>query len=352
MSEVVNGLQSDVQYQLQLLKALIQSKSSLMYELNELKIKCSFRNSNTDFRDFRELVTLSRMVAHKLNELKALSEVAKTLELGSAEPEDLKQINAIVSSSESNIQEIEKMLKASENSTNLVGSLKERYAQLCQEYQRKKASLSFDTQFFNDASHDAIFYNSLLSEVNNYKAQLGSLSNEIRDIKSKQEKRASSRRSSVEKMKIFQHLSQSAFELRSNILMKEALEKTFNKAQRELEKQEARLDKEKSKIEKLKNDPSGSVDPRVLGDELELLQDQVLQLEGKIENLYKEREELINPRVLGLDLRNENQEDSITVSLVTLMTDFNEMRRDKETLFQENQRLKEKLTSLFGGVGK
>ena len=351
MSEVMNGLQSDVQSQLQLLKALIQTKSNLMFELNQAKIQNSFRNSNADFKDFKELVNLSKMINHKLNELKELSEITKTLKLGSAQPEDLKQISGIVSSSASNIIEIEKMLKASEDSTALVKALKERYGQLCQEYERKKANFSFDSEFFNDASHDVIFYNSLLAEVNSYKTQLESLNKQIQDIKAKQDKKASSRRSSVEKMKIFQYLSQEALKLQSKFLMKQDLEKTFNKAQKELEKQEARVNKEKSKIEKLKNQLNGSLDPQDYNNELKLVQEQVGKIEGKIENLYKEREELINPRVLGLDIRNENQEDSVTVSLITLMTGFNEMRREKETLFQENQRLKEKITNLFG-VGK
>ena len=83
--------------------------------------------------------------------------------------------------------------------------------------------------------------------------------------------------------------------------------------------------------------------------ELERLDEHVAKLEDKLDAMYREKEDLTQrPKSLSLPSENKEPEDSVTVSLVGLLTGFHKMRQDKDSLVAENNKLKEKLMGLFG----
>ena len=75
------------------------------------------------------------------------------------------------------------------------------------------------------------------------------------------------------------------------------------------------------------------------------------KLEIRLEGLYREREELMGNQVSQYSFAKTKSIDGLdegeTISLNSLMTGFSEMKKEKETLIQENNRLKERISKLF-----
>jgi chromosome segregation ATPase len=340
---------SDIQSQLQLLKSLIQSKSSLLYEINNCKIGLSFSHSNAEFRDFKQLVNLSKIISSKLKDLTVVKNLLNSLEFKSISPESLTQISEIVDSSEFNISQIDQLLNSLMSSEKYLQALKEKHNQLSQEYEKKRKRQTLNDAEIIEVSPDLFLLHSLNQEIHDYQSELEDISQSIKKLEEKKAMAGANRRGSLEKIKKFHQMSEEALKLQSKTLMKKDLEASLMKAESQIDLHARRVEKDKKKLESLQEELNEShSDEGKLEEVLERLNSEVNRLESKIENYYGEREELINPAVLGL--RRDTQEDSVTISLIGLMTGFDEMRREKDSLVLENLKLKEKITSLFGDV--
>ena len=72
---------SDIRAQIQLLKAYFQKKNSIDYEISSLKITKNYRQSNSEYKDFKDLGALTKILNKKLNELRTLRNQISALEI-------------------------------------------------------------------------------------------------------------------------------------------------------------------------------------------------------------------------------------------------------------------------------
>lgn len=348
----IDSADDDVRALVQLLRAHVQNKSFLTYQINQLKIKNSYRQSNSDFRDFRDLANLSKILNKKLLDLKMIHSALKEAEFKTLSAEATQKLIEIIMSSESNMNGISHILRETEEAEKYLCLLREKNTQV-------KESLELKTYQYN-TNNAILFKNSdkqkavedLESEVNDMKDKLDSLSRENEKLFEKKAKITSHQRKSVDRIKIFQHLSESAVRLRSKLLFKEELKRNIKNAEIELNNHDNQVKRERDRLQILEEEIEENVKFAAKYEvELSEMQMKIRKLENSLEDLYREREELIHKPELEknyADSRNQgDNEESVTISLSSLLQGFNEMRKEKESLIEENNKLKQRITSLF-----
>lgn len=343
----------EVRGQLQLLRALMQNKSNLMYELSQLKIKTSYQQSNRSYREIKELITFSKIIKKKLEDLNLTHENFKNTESSDTPPETLTKLKSLVSYSQENYGQLENLLKEFDDSEGLLTLLKEKFELLSKEFQKKQAKLAENQMFLNEGSPEAMTFNELSAEIKEFHSELDFYKRENEKMKGKKENFKKNRRGSVQKVKLYKQFSENALKLRSQLLIREDLEKNIKNAEQELDYHSQQIEKEKARLEELEADLASNPNVDDLREELNSLEKEIQVLENELENYYREREELINPVVLGINLNertNGTPEDSLTVSLASLIAGFTEMRMEKDNLIEQNNRLKERISSLFSAV--
>lgn len=345
---------NQIRGQLELLKALMQSKSNLTYELNQIRIRDSYHQSNVGYRDLKGLITLSKTIKKKLSDLNLSHENLKNTEIQADSPETISKLVDLISYSQENVGQVESLLKEFEDAQRLLSLLKQRYGLLSQEYQKKQLSIAVNERYLNDNTPEVMAYKELAEEIKDFEAELEFFGQENDKMFEKKVSRKKNRRSSVQKVKIYQQMSEDALKLRSKLLIKQDLEKNIKHAGEELKYHFCQVEKEENRLKELESDLALNSNTESLEEELKNLENEIQTLENEIENDYREREELINPVVLGFNLNDRqnktSSDDSLTVSLAGLIAGFKEMRCEKESLIEQNNRLKQRITNLFNAV--
>lgn len=353
MDNLTSKDDDEVRGQLQLLRALMQNKSNLMYDLSQLKIKTSYQQSNKNYREIKELVTFSKIIRKKLDDLNLTHENFKNVESSETSPESLKKLLSLISYSKENYDQLENLLKEFDDSQGLLNLLKERFEQVSQEFQMKKIKLAENQNYLNEGSPEVMTFKELNAEIKEFQSELDFYRQENEKMMGKKESMKKNRRGSVQKVKLYKQFSQNALKLRSQLLIREDLEKSIKNAEEELNYHSQQVEKEKARLEEIEADLASGQNIEDLQGELKNLEQEIQDLENELENCYREREELISPVVLGINLNegtNGTPEDSLTVSLASLIAGFTEMRMEKDNLIEQNNRLKERISNLFSAV--
>ena len=345
---------NQVRGQLELLKALIQNKANLTFELNQMRIRDSYHQSNAGYRDLKGLITLSKTIKKKLLDLNQSHESLKKTEIQGDSPETINKLVDLISYSQENVGHIESLLNEFEDAKRLIDLLKQRHELLSQEYQKKTLSLAVNERYLNDNTPEVMAYKELASEIKDYEAELEYFGQENDKMFEKKVNRKKNRRSSVQKVKIYQQMSEDTLKLRSKLLIKQDLEKNMKHAEEELKYHFSQVEKTETRLKELEADQALNSNTQPLEQELKYLDAEIQALENELENDYREREELINPVVLGFNMNDKqnktSSDDSLTVSLAGLIAGFKEMRGEKESLIEQNNRLKQRITNLFNAV--
>ena len=91
----------------QLLKAQVQTKSMLNFQISQLKIKNNYRQSNTDFKDFKDMLNLNKIIDKKVQDLKSLQEALKSSGLQKPSYESVGNMLGVLLNFQNNISEID-----------------------------------------------------------------------------------------------------------------------------------------------------------------------------------------------------------------------------------------------------
>lgn len=336
--------------QIQYLRALYQKKSSLAYNISQLKIKLTHRQTNTDYKDLRLAQTNSKVLSKKLEELESTYRTIKSEEFIPISKESQENLKNIVDESLSSFCKIEGILEDAKNSENYLNLLKEKFNHMKDEFERKKVRFGLNEKYLVGNSESRDMMSELNEDLREMSEKLASYSEENERLSAKKSMITKSHRKSVEKIKIYHQLSDNAMRLRSKLLFRKELRNSISNAELELEYHFQRVQKEEDRLTELEQESQETT--KYLSryeSELRKLDEYIVKLENKLDVMYREREDLSHhPKSVSLGSENKEMADeSITVSLTSLLTGFHQMRKDKDTLIAENNILKKKLLGLF-----
>ena len=345
----VCGPSSEVLAQLTYLRAMYQKKSALAYDISQLKIKSTHRQTNTDYKELRELLTTSKIISKKLEELAYSHKTTKQVRIPDITPENKENLESILQESSSNIEHMENMLNDAQDTEKYLKLLIEKFNHMKEDYERKKLKKTQNEKNLLISKESREVLTDLEEEIEEMKEKIRSFDQENERMTEKKSSISRTHRKSVEKIKIYHQLSENAMRLRSKLLFRKDLRHSISNAELELEFHSQRVQREEDKL--IEIEAESEQESKYLGtyeQELEKLDEYIAKLEDKLDNMYREKEDLMQrPKSISIPSDTKEPEESVTVSLVGLLTGFNKMRQEKDSLIAENNKLKEKLMGLF-----
>ena len=333
-----------VRAQIQLLKSHIEHKANLTYQISKLRIESSYKHS-ADSKDFKVMVNLGKMISKKLGTIRYISETLKKIRLKEVAKETLEDLMNCIKEFQTKLEVSRNVFSLNFEIETFVDELKEKYSQLTEAYSAKFAESNelqilmedFDIRV-RECENLEIETKDYLHEINHYKS-------EISDLTQKKNKMTTHRRESVEKVKIFQLLSPSALQLHSKYLLKDELIKSIKSAESELDNLNQEINLKKEKLEEFEVEKEDFIrnSARFEVDFYELRK-KITKLEMQLEGLLRENEDL-NPKTAIHSQGSLNEGE--TLSIPSIMTGLKQIQKEKASLFEENQVLKERLNKLI-----
>ena len=339
----------EIRAQIHLLKAHIEHKAFLNYEISQMKIRNSY-NSSADRRDFKDLVSMSKQLSRRLSIIRYISQTLKSTNLREITTETLQELLTRTQEMEPKLEISRDLFSLNFELDTVVGNLRETYEALNQDYQKKSEMCS--------GSQARVLYlvekeqeiKELERDIMDYNLEVQQFAQENRDLSKKKLRVASKKRESVDKVKIFQHLSENAMKLRSKLLLKEELYKNFKSAEKELDELNEKIMKREEELRELEFENEGDRKD-VARHEIDLHELKKLgkKLEIRIQGLVHEKDQLANSGSKMNFLSQETLGTNETVSISGIISGFNKINKEKLSLYEENLKLKERLGKFLKG---
>ena len=343
----LNFAQSDpeIRAQIQLLRAHMEHKTGLQYEISQIKIKNSYKQSNSDYKDSRDMSNLTKMLNKKLVDVKNTTNKIKHLQLKQVSKETLGSLVDSIKVLEPHLDISRNLFSLNFQIENGVDTYLKYYESKSQEYYEKSEVFAQNQETLNQTFEQSECFEHLENEISDYQAELEQFTHEIEVMKDKKQKILSRRRTSVDKVKIFHQLSELALNLRSKLLLREELSKNFKCAESEIEDLNRKINQEKERIDQieLENEEDrkyaakytldldelyGNIDKQLL--RIKKLNEEKMILASKVENKS-----------------NAGFDEGETVFLSGWMSGLNKMQKEKMSLMEENSKLKQRISSLY-----
>lgn len=342
----------DLRARIRLYKAYLMQKTTLSYQISQIKIKNTYKQSNSDFRDFKEMANLGKIFQKKLLDYKNIRNSLSDSQIKQLTPKELTKVINNISSSEERCNEIESLFSQNSSSENFVSMLKEKCAYLEDLIKSKLQQFKDNEYNISFSSEQKETVNALEEQIEDYKAELNIFMEENKELEAKKTRINLRKRTSFERIRNYQMLPESALQLRSKLLLKDELRKNVLNAEKELENLSENIEFKKSRIYMMEEETEENMKFAARFEvDLYEARKNLKKLEIRLEGLYKERDNLMefyeNKHQTKETKGNDNLEEGETVSLTSLMTGFHEMNKEKETLIQENNKLKERISKLF-----
>lgn len=344
---------SELRAKVQLIRAYMQSKSTLSYQINQLKIRNSYRQSNTDFRDFKDMGNISKLLHKKLQDVQSLNTLLRSPEIQKHPSTSVSKLVEIIVGSEGNMKDIDKILGETMNSEVYLSLLKEKYLQVKETLNGVKAVHRENVKKLEQNQDKQEAFEALEEEVNELASEVETFQKENKEMLKKKQRITINRRGSVQRIKVYQQLSDSALKLRSKLVFKDELERNIRSANLEIQQHSEKIEKEKVKLQLLQGNSEASLKfNEKYENDLYELRKETKRLEIKLEILDKEREKLIQQckeesERFELPKNSEDTDETLSINLIGLLNGFNEMRKEKDSLIAENDELKRKISNLF-----
>lgn len=345
----LNFVQSDpeIRAQVQLLRAHMEHKTGLQFEISQIKITNSYKQSNSDYRDSRDMSNLTKMLNKRLVEVKNMAKAIKHLQLKQVSKETLASLVESFKVLEPQLDISRNLFSLNFQIENDVDTLSSYYESKFHEYNEKSELFAQNQEILNHTLEQADFCESLENEVNDYKAELDQFGLEIQVMKEKKQKILSKRRSSVDKVKIFHQLTNLALSLRSKLLLREELNKNLKSAESELDELNRKVNEDKERIHQIELENEEERKYAVMYSiDLDELYKKIDKKVASIDRLYQEKKmlqvEQDKKRISGFD-------EGETVFLSGWMSGLNEMQKEKMSLMEENLKLKQRISRLYSG---
>lgn len=335
--------------QIQLYKAFLHQKVNLNYEISYLKIKKSYIQSNSEYRDLKELIALSKVLLKRLNEIRQINRSIRK------NPPDQSIRSSCLSRFLSTLNKSDGFFDIQRNIFSLnfalethVESLKEKFEKFSQDYEDKlnhyrtnEAILNYNSEHFDNL-------NSLEQEIYEIQINLYSLNSHNKSIQAEKQKKSQMIKNSLNTIKNYHKLSENALKLRSKLQLKEDLMKSVTITEHELQILSNKVEINRIKVNDLEcqTNEISRLSP-IFSQELSELNQRIQKLQSKL-NLFNTEKSSLLMKLCNEDRdKDEDYEEEDTLSLPGWTFGFDKMVKDKEKLMDENQKLKDRISRLI-----
>lgn len=343
----LNFAQSDpeIRAQIQLLRAHMDHKTSLQYEISQIKIKNSYKHSNSDYKDSRDMSNLTKILNKKLVEVKNITNKIKHLQLKQVSKETLVSLVESIKVLEPHLDISRNLFSLNFQIENDVDTYLRYYESKSQEFYEKSEFFAQNQEILNTTFEQTESYERLQNEVNDYQAELEQFTLEIQVMKDKKQKILNRRRTSVDKVKIFHQLSDLALSFRSKLLLREELNKNFKCAESEIEDLNRKINEEQERIHQIEieNEEDRKYAAKYSLD-LDELYSKIEKQALRIRKLNEEKMIFVSEEGNNI---NSGFDEGETLSLGGWMSGLNKMQKEKMSLMEENSKLKQRISSLY-----
>ena len=345
MQSFVGG-DREIVAQVQLLKAFLQQKVGLNQQIGLMKVKASYLQSNNDFKVLREIQAVVKLMAKRLNDLRIVNTYIHKTPILALRQGNFDEFLKTLVDNEQHLEVPRNIFSINFEDETQNEELKEKYEALVQEYEEKADQYKhFEMNFEQDSilvKHMA----GLEQEVYDLQLRIDDLSSGNKRFEEKKVKKRIMRKSSFEKIKIFHRLSENALKLRSKLLLRQEMTKNLVVAEEEMQNMQIKINEDEENI-KLLQQESKIRGKSFAADEEELkeLKKNRLKIEMRLEGLRAEKDDLLKI-LFGEDKLEEEFEEDETFQGVNWSTGFEKMQKEKNLLFEENQKLKERISKL------
>ena len=340
MQSTLSSSDPEIVSQVQLLKACLLRKSSLYSDINLMKIKKNYVQSNNDYRDYREIITVLKAVNKRLTDIRQMTRYIKKSLKPQSRPFNFDPSLLIEDSA---LDLPRHIFSFNFELETYIDSLKSHFENLSLDYDEKIEACKHQDSIiqYNDQMIDQV--ESLESEVAELQDKVQDLRSARELIKEKQAKRSEVRKLSFNNMKVYHKLSDNALKLQSRLSMKGELMKNIKITEREIEILDRRIDNNSKKVKLMEQE--AKVQARVKKQhepELVELNKRISVLNVKLEAMYREKDDLLE--FLSADHGDEEYEEDETLQITDWSTRISEIKKEKELIAEENKRLEQTIS--------
>lgn len=333
---------SDVEIvsQIQLLKACLLRKSSLYSDINLIKIRRNYIQSNNDYRDYKEIMTVIKAVNKRLTEIRQMTRyIIKSLKPESKSLDFDPSLLAL----DSDLDIPRHIFSFNFELETYIDSLKTHFEDLNLDYDKKIEICKHQDSVieYNDEILSQI--QNLESEILNLKDKVEGLRSAKDSIQETKQKRSLVRKMSLNNMKVYHKLSDNALKLQSRLLMKNELVKNLKMSEREIEGLERRIESNSKKVKLLEQEAKVQAREKKQHEpELVEVNKRTVVLNLKLQDMYAELDRLLKFMCAGW--RDEEIEEDETLQISDWSSRISEIKKEKELIAIENKRLKETIS--------
>lgn len=352
MSNWVDSRNNDVRAKAALVKAFMNYKTSLIYEINLLKIQKTYHQSNVDYRDSREMLTHTKNLLKKFHEFKAVCKSIKNAGARHIDHGKLVEFCKITPKTSlkfehSDIISVE-LEKAHEKSILQI----EEYQNLKKILTEKEKNFEKNQEKIDQNLKKKEICEGMEEEIFDYRAEIKSFNAEIGRMLQIKDKIQLAKREGMECVKIYQQLSEGALKLRSKLLLRADLYNILSNANTELENLSEKIAKSTETYNLLEEEHIWEVqNSSILNSQLYENRKKIKKLEITIEGMHRELEPYADIDLdasLKLSL-NTSLGEGDTICIPHMNAGFTKLKEEKDMLVHENIRLKEKISKLSQG---
>ena len=314
--------------QIQLLKACLLRKSSLYSNINLIKIKRNYLQSNNDYRDYKEIVTVLKAAYKRLSDIHQMTRhIKKSLNAGS-KPFNFDPSLLITSSALDIPRHIFSLNFGPET---YIDSLQSEFESLSQEYDNKIEICKRQDSViqYNDLLMDQI--ENIESEAFDLRDRICGLRSAKDSIKETKHKRSLVMKISLNHMKVYHKLSDNAFKLQSRLLMKNELLKNIKMTERDIDSLNRRIESNSKKFELLEQEAKVQTGARKQH-ELELIEinKRTEVLDSKLQDMRREKDRLLE--FLCGNRGDEEVEEDETLHITDCSSRISKIKKEKELI--------------------
>ena len=344
MSSEVSQVEPEIRAQVVLLKAYMKQKTKLNFEISQMKIAKSYKNSNSDYRDIRDLGSQIKLLSKRLNEVKGLRNFVNSMKIKQVSSETLEEIQKFTPSLDLVVETPNGLCSVNNDLEACVSFLKSTLDSLDQEYSIKNNEFHNNQALITENTESLFTRTKLESEVKDYKAEIEIYYKENSGLNRKREF-LRNKRNSVDKVKIFHQLTDGALVLRSKLLLRDELKKNFADAERELMELERKVNEQQeiARQQEINDEREAKISSR-LETELCDWRNSVKNAEKKLENLRMIKSCLFEVDGKG---KRDLHEESKLLNYSPLSDSFGQIHKENTSLFEENEKLKSRISKLF-----
>lgn len=349
----MNGLTDtdpEIVAQVSTLKAAYTYKLSLIHQINKLKFRSNYEKSNKDYKDLKDLAPICKIMWKRFDSIRSTLSSIRKIPRSHSNPFKLNESLSILSSLESNPEVPRQLFSLNFNHETTLEDLKSSYDDLLSEYEAKCEILNENESIISN--HAA-----LSSELPQLEADVQELSQIRTNFYEKYSKTQEIRnkckihkKKSFEQIKLFQKLSENGIILRSKLLLKQELLNNLKIAEKELENLSGKIreDEEKMKVLEIETKEMAKETSR-LQEDLVDWKKEICKLQMRLQGLLEEKDTLLEWIYEKKESKNSKDEyvEDETVQISSWINGFDEMLKEKESLVNENKKLKDRISRLM-----